>query len=568
MEPFMTKPKLPECCCNERAGEQCTPDTTFENVLGRISTVFAGAHWDRVGANVDLALSEILGLCFADQVGLFQVMPDMKSACLRHLAQVFGSSELPARFGYGEWFPWAFTQVVARAQVLAVTQDNIGSEGATDKASMHSLGLASLLHIPLAVEGKVRFVLLVASNQSTLRWSERCVTRFRALGEILAHAISRAEAAAALVATQHDARDALGVVHLGRWEWDVGAGKLYLSDEAKHVLGANLATFDRLVEVVAPADRAALVRSIERARNHPGVRFTTRYALCAPGGETRVIQQWHELMFPGERTARLFATVLDVTALRDIEQEMTELRAHKWHSARVAQATLLVASLAHELTQPLAAILNNAQAGLRFLKNDELNADEMRDILTDIVASDRRAGEVLSALRAMLRRQRTTRITFDAADAVRDVLALVRSELMTEQIPVESSLPPQCWVSADKTQIEQVILNLVMNSIDAMRGQNSAKKLWIGIEALADREVQVSVRDSGRGVPAGKLDKVFEAFWTTKKKGLGMGLSVCRAIVESYGGRIWCESNRSGEVIFTFKLPTAVEESAELVVEG
>jgi signal transduction histidine kinase len=535
-------------------------------LLGRVSNVFAGARWYRVAANVDLALSEILGLCFADRAALFQVTPGNKEAYLRHVAQVFDSPALPARFSYGQWFPWAFHKVVAGKQVLRIAQrDDIPAEGAADRESMKALELTSLLHVPLQVEAEVRFVLMVTSNRAAPQWSERCVTRFKALGEILAHAISRAEGAGALMVDQHDARDALGVVHLGRWEWDIGTDTLHLSDEAKHILGANVPSLTGLLDVVAPEDRAGLVRSIERARFNPGLRVKTRYTLCAPGGESRVIQQWHELMFPGERTARLFATVLDVTALRDTEQEMTELRAHKWHSARVTQTTLLVASLAHELSQPLAAILNNTQAGLRFLKNGDLTTEEMRDILTDIVASNRRASEVLSALRAMLRRQNTTRITFDVADAVRDVLTLVRSELMTEQIEVEPSLPPQCWVSADKTQIEQVILNLVMNSIDALRArQVGERKLTIVLEAPDDSEVQISVKDSGRGIPPGKFDKVFEAFWTTKKTGLGMGLSVCRAIVESYGGRIWCESNKGGEVTFRFKLPKAQEESKEL----
>jgi signal transduction histidine kinase len=539
----------------------------FEELLGRVSNLFAAARWDRVAGNVDLALSEILGLCAADQVALFQVNPDNEKVYLRHVAQVFGCCDLPARFDYAQEFPWASRTVLRRREIVAVARiDDIAVEGSRDKASMEALRLASLLHIPLQVEGETRFVLLVASNCRELCWSQRCVTRFKSLGEILAHAISMAEAAGALVTNQRDARDALGVVHLGRWEWDISSDALHLSDEAKHILGANVPSLAALIDVIAPADRAPLAQSIERARAHPGMRVEVRYRLSAAGGETRVIQQWHELLFPGERTARLFATVLDVTALRDTEQEMTELRAHKWHSARVTQTTLLVASLAHELSQPLAAILNNAQAGLRFEKKGELSAEEMHEILIEIVASNRRASEVLSALRAMLRRQHTTRITFDAADAVRDVLALVRSELMSEQIEVETSLPAQCWVSADKVQIEQVILNLVMNSIDAMRRQPAVKKLWVVLEKLDNRQVQVSVRDSGRGIAEGKLAKVFEAFWTTKKKGLGMGLSVCRAIVESYGGRIWCESNGGGEVVFRFRLPTVEEESAELAL--
>jgi len=237
------------------------------------------------------------------------------------------------------------------------------------------------------------------------------------------------------------------------------------------------------------------------------------------------------------------------------------LREHQWHSARVAQTTLLVASLAHELCQPLAAMLNNAQAGLRFLNSGTLDAEEMRDILTDIVASNRKASEVLGALRAMLRRQHTTRTTFDMGDGVHDVLALVRSELMSEQIEVVTLLQPGCYLNADKAQIGQVLLNLIINSIDALRGSRDAdRSLRLSVRATEDSHVEVAVCDSGRGIPAEKRPKIFEAFWTTKEKGLGMGLPLCRAIVESYGGRIWCEDNDTGGVTFRFRLPLVQQQ--------
>ncbi|MGZ8203546.1 MAG: sensor histidine kinase, partial [Burkholderiales bacterium] len=484
------------------------------------------------------------------------------AAYLRHVARSADMPASPEQFSYGEWFPWAFRKVVLAGEVASFARlDDLPPEASSDKAALRTLGLRSVLHIPLEVEGAVRFVLTVACNSGAPDWSERYVTRLKALGEILAHAISRAEAAVVLLANQHDIRDVPGVARVGRWEWDIGADKLHLSDEAKHILGTDVPAFARLLDLVEPSDRGELERAIASARAQPGARFKARYAMHTPTGEARTIQQWHEVMFPGERTARLIATVQDVTASRDTEQEVTELRAHKWHSARVAQTALLVASLAHELSQPLAAILNNAQAGLRFLNSGNLTLEEMRDILTDIVASNRRASEVLSALRAMLRRQNTARVTFDAADAVRDVLTLVRSELMSEQIEVETSLAPRCYLNADKTQIEQVILNLVMNSIDAMRGsRDTPRHLRVALSGVQEREVEVSVNDSGKGIPPKKLDKVFEAFWTTKKKGLGMGLSVCRAIVESYGGRIWCESNSAGGVTFRFKLPLAEQQ--------
>ena len=529
----------------------------FEGLLMRVSTIFAGAPWHRVVSEVELALKDVLNVCCVDQASIFEVLPGNTEAYLRYVAGVPGTRAAPERFSYGAWFPWAFCKVVQAGEVLAVPRpDSLPAQAATDAASMRALDVQSLLHIPLRVDAEVRFVLTTACHARTREWPERFIKYLNAVGEIFAHAISRAEAVGTLFATRHDLRDVLSVVHLGRWEWDVGADKLHLSDEAKHIFGADVPVLGSLMDLVQPSDRRALRRAIEDALAHPGARIKTRYAVKTPAGERRLIQQWHELLFPGERTARLVATVQDVTAALSTEQEVAELRAHHWHSARVAQTALLVASLAHELCQPLAAILNNAQAGLRLLKSDRLCPDEIRDILTDVVASNRRASEVLSALRAMLRRQNTTRITFDAAEAARDVLALVRSELMSEQIEVQTSLADRCYLTADKIQIEQVLLNLVMNSIDSMRGKREFKRrLGITLSGGAGEQVEISVKDSGSGIPADKLGMAFAAFWTTKKKGLGMGLPVCRAIVESYGGCIWCENNDTGGVTFHVRLP-------------
>ena len=239
------------------------------------------------------------------------------------------------------------------------------------------------------------------------------------------------------------------------------------------------------------------------------------------------------------------------------ETDVTALREREWHAARVTQASLLVASLAHELFQPLTAILNNADAGLRFLDSDNLPAGEMRDILVDIVASTRKASEVLGTLRAMLTRRPTTRVTFDAAEGVQEVLALVRRELMSEEIHVDTAFAEGCWVNADKTHIGQVLLNLIMNSIDAMRGKrDAARRLQLAV-SRDGTDVHVLVKDTGRGISTDEFGKVFEPFWTTKEEGLGMGLPLCRSIVESYGGCIWCERNGAGEVTFRFSLPSA-----------
>jgi signal transduction histidine kinase len=531
----------------------------FESLLIPISTRLTAAQWHEVGAEIDSSLHQVLEFYGLDHLGVFEMLDGHTGAFLRHVAGVPGTPAIPSPFSYEERFPWTFRNVARGMEgVSCASPKELPAEASVDKASMQVLGLRSLVHIPLEVSGKVLCILTAGYRRDTSAWTESRVARLAALGGMFAHAIARAEAVAASLVGRHDTADTLAVAHLGRWEWDIGAGKLHLSHEAKHILGADVPDMTHFLELVESSDRAHFENAIAYARVHPRVRFKARYTIRTPAGEARTIHQWHELLFPGERTARLVATVQDVTAVAGTQREITALREHQWHSARVAQTTLLVASLAHELCQPLTAMLNNAQAGLRFLSRGDLDVDEMRDLLTDIVASNRKASEVLGALRAMLRRQNTNRIIFDGLDAVHDVLALVRSELMTEQIDVETSLEAGCFVNADKTQIEQVLLNLIMNSIDAMRG--CVKRLRLTVCATEDEHVEVAVEDSGSGIARDKRSKIFEAFWTTKEKGLGMGLPLCRAIVESYGGRIWCEDNHTGGVTFRFRLPAAQQE--------
>ena len=533
----------------------------FERLLTHFSATLAGTRWEQVNQAVDRALEETLTCYALDRVCLVEVLPGDREAFLRHEASAAGLPPLPRRLSYGLWFPWTFERAVRAGEATCVASpDELPDEAAADRSSMGTLGLASLIHVPLRIEAEVRFVLCAGRALPTETWSAQCVARLKALGEMLAFAITRAGALAALRASRRGDHDTLPVSHYGRWEWDIGADKLHLSDEAKHILGADVPDVAALVALVDPVDRDRVARTLERSRAQPGRRSSLKYSIRTPGGEARAIRQWQDVIFPGERTARLVATIEDVSASAN-DREIVELREHQWHSVRVAQTALLVASLAHELCQPLSAILNNAQAGLRFLHNDAFVREEIQDILTDIVASNKRAAEVVSALRAMLKRQHTTRITFDAADAVNDVLALVRSELMTEMIDVETSLAAGCHLTADKTQIEQVLLNLVMNAIDAMRGtRKGTRRLQLTLSTGDEGDVQLAVKDSGRGIPADDVVRVFEAFWTTKKKGLGIGLPVCRAIVESYGGRIWCESNREAGVTFRLTLPSAEQQ--------
>ena len=239
------------------------------------------------------------------------------------------------------------------------------------------------------------------------------------------------------------------------------------------------------------------------------------------------------------------------------EQELLRKQQQIEHIGRVSTMGEIAASLAHELSQPLGAILANAQAGLRFLERGNADPSEMREILQEVVADDRRAGEVVGALRAMLRRERSDSALLDLAQLAREVLALLHGELMAQQVEVQAASEPGCLVLANRTRIEQVLVNLLMNGIDAMRGRPAAERRLRVEVSRGQGGVQVAVRDSGVGLPADELGKVFDAFWTTKASGMGMGLAICESIVKSYDGAIGVEPNDGQGVTFRFTLPLA-----------
>jgi PAS domain S-box-containing protein len=250
----------------------------------------------------------------------------------------------------------------------------------------------------------------------------------------------------------------------------------------------------------------------------------------------------------------VLAAIVDLSARQELQRKQQELE----HVSRYSSMGEIAASLAHELSQPLAAILSNAQAGLRFLEQGQLDKTEIRAILQDVVADDRRAGNVVSALRAMLRREQSDHELFDLAQVADNVLKLLNGELVGQQVSVETALAPDCRVLGNRTQIEQVLLNLVMNSVDAMRSLPAAeRRLRIEVAHGRDGEASVAVRDSGVGIAPEQAGKVFDAFWTTKPTGMGMGLAICSSIVKSHGGEIRVAPAAGRGATLAFTLPLA-----------
>lgn len=253
---------------------------------------------------------------------------------------------------------------------------------------------------------------------------------------------------------------------------------------------------------------------------------------------------------------------IDITESRKKDEALSKFRRQVWHADRVASTGAITASLAHELCQPLSAILNNAQAGLRFLAQGRVDLDEMREILEDIVRDDKRAGTVINGLRAMLQQQEAPHDDLDLVQCLNEVIELLHSESIRHGVEIERMLGANLTVRANKTQIQQVALNLMINALEAMDGQPAGARVlqvWVG---RVDGKARVSIRDSGIGIPEDMLDRVFDGFYTTKPQGLGVGLEVCRSILESHRGTIWAEANSDRGVTFHFSLPLVQAASA------
>ena len=253
----------------------------------------------------------------------------------------------------------------------------------------------------------------------------------------------------------------------------------------------------------------------------------------------------------------LVTIIRDITERRRTEIEMAQQRSELAHLSRVAMLGELSGSLAHELNQPLSAILANAQAAQRFLARNPANFDEIDDILEDIVADDKRAGEVIRRLRVLFKKEEMQHQSVDVNDVVQEVMLLMRSELMSRRVSVIPSGARLPLVSGDPVHLQQVLVNLVMNATDAMeKTEHERRSLTVRPGLVNATVVELAVIDKGAGIRAEDIERIFEPFVTTKPQGMGLGLAVCRTITQAHGGRLWASNNPDRGATFFLTLPS------------
>jgi PAS domain S-box-containing protein len=367
-----------------------------------------------------------------------------------------------------------------------------------------------------------------------------------------------AERTAELQRSEAYLTEAQRLSHTGSWATIPATGQhTYWSEEAFRIYGFDpagapprFAEFERRIH---PDDRAR-TREEFRTAIREKVDFDHGFRIVHPGGEIREIHViGHPVLGPLGDVVEYVGTVMDVTERRRAEEERQALA----HANRITTMGQLTASIAHEVNQPIAAVVTNAQAALRWLNMQPPNAEEVRQALDRIVSNGRRAGGVIGRIRALVAKAPPLNDRLDVNEVTREVIALTRSELRSSGTSLQTQLADRLpLVQGDRIQLQQVMLNLILNAVEAMSGSSeTARDLLIRTEQDGSGGVLVAVEDSGPGLQPESLDRLFDAFYTTKPSGMGMGLSICRSIIEAHGGRVWATTNVPRGAVLQFTLP-------------
>jgi two-component system sensor kinase FixL len=352
----------------------------------------------------------------------------------------------------------------------------------------------------------------------------------------------------------------------GLWAWDSSSGRIWATQRAREILGlpqtGNVDPGD-ILKILDAADASELRAGLAHHGEH-----AMHFRLQAPDGQVH----WIEAQGTVEPDARGNVTLVrgvlrDVTQQRQAEEDAAELRRKLAHAGRVTMLGQLSSALAHELSQPLSAILQNAETARILLARDPVDVEEVRAIVADVLRDDRRAAEVVQRLRAWLTQGQMHLEALGLHELAQDVLALVRADAALKHVALECAVPPTLPpVFGDRVQLSQVLLNLVMNAIDALVEANDApRRVLVEATLGGDRCCEVSVSDTGPGIPQDRLDRIFDPFFTAKTDGLGIGLSISRSIVEAHGGKLWAENLAIGGATFHFTVPLQSEPLASPV---
>ena len=566
----------------------------FETLLADLSAQLIHVEIRNIDAALGAALQRAVTFLGMDRGNLDEYADGVSVASISRARP--GVQPRPSRVA-GAGFSWTM-QTLQRGGIVRFSRLlELPASAAADRETYERLGIRSHLSIPLRAGGPLLGVLFFDSVRAERDWPDEVVNRLWLLSEAFASALDRKRMELSLADRLrfHRLLSSLSA-RLGNTR------AVELDREIRGALGriVDFAAVDRAT-IVEFGDRAAESRSwaigqlldhersawvMDRVRVGEDVRVPSQAELAddaavgrrnaaALGSGSHIAvplraggsvlgaailaadsagRAWPDAFV--EQLHLLGEVVANALAAAKAERESGRLRQELAHIGRVSALGELSASLAHELNQPLTAILNNAEVAQQHLEAEVIDVPKLQDILSDIVADDKRAAGVIRRLRMMLKKGELEHAPLDVNDVVREVTDLVRNDTILRDIPVQlhlgAGLPT---VRGDRAQLQQVVLNMVLNGLEATSASNDRARGLVIRTSTDGKDVVVAVEDSGTGIDMADLDRLFEPLYTTKPEGLGMGLSIARTIVGAHGGELRASNNVGGGATFAFTLP-------------
>ena len=424
--------------------------------------------------------------------------------------------------------------------------ENLPAEAHAEKEFFRNFGIDSALAVPFFRAGAAIRAVLYFSTSREWKWTDEVIRDLHSIGQVLASALAQKETYESLRESEATLSLAAQSADLGLWSRDMETGTIWATERTRTLYdfsADDAMTFSQFLESLHPDDRAATEKAIAEAVADQCDYNVVHRLVRADGSERWIAARGRAIYSATGEPLKMMGASFDITERRQRALETEGHRQELAHLGRVALMGEIAGSLAHELNQPLTAIVTNAAAGQRFVDQGVIDARELHELLLDIALDGERAGKIIRGIREMVKKGNTTRVPVDMNQVVKEVVRLTNSDavrhgciLVTE---LDSQLPQ---VGADAVQLQQVLLNLILNSFDAMQETPHNRRRvvlstsFIGPTSRANGVVHTTVRDFGTGFSTKASQRIFEHFYSTKTDGLGMGLAIARSIVESFGG--------------------------------
>ena len=540
----------------------------FERLVATLSARFVNIPPEQVNDEVERALDQVVEGMKLDRCALLELSGDDRGLHITHQSKTLGVGLVlfPRSI---QILPWFFDQISdGTTVILADVTKDLPEGGTNEREFCREFEIKSALILPFFQSEAAARAILYASTSRHQNWPADEIPNLQSVGQLFVAAL--AGKAAQELSRESEATISLAAqsADLGLWSRDMQTDKIWATERTRTMYdftaGVSV-TFERFLESVHPDERLSIEGTIKEALVD-GRDYNIEHRIIRRNGEVRWIAARGRAIYSAAgQPLKMMGASFDVTGRKQRELEAEGHRQEIAHLGRVALMGEMAASLAHELNQPLTAIVSNAGAGQRFLDQGEVDIQELHELMSDIVSDGERAGEIIRGIREMVKKGKAMHGPVDMNQVVTDVVRLTKSDAVSRSCTVLTELDSElARVEGDPIQLQQVLLNLVLNAFDAMQEiPVQFRQVVLSTKSDADGFVHTAIRDFGPGFSDSLRKRIFEPFFSTKKDGLGMGLAIARSIVESFGGVLEARNAPGGGGLFHITLPGRSEDANE-----